>query len=96
MQILLAIIIGVAVGLALEFVVPHRSLRGVAVAPIVGAVSAALVWTIMTWAGVGLDNPFIWLAAIVTPIVVTWPTLLLLTRLRLEGDEKERVRLKIS
>lgn len=96
MQILLGFIVGAAVGTALHFLVAGRSTRGVAVGPIVGAAAAGLAWTILTWAGIGIDSPWPWLAALVAPVIVTWPFLLLLTRARTTHDEKERARLKLS
>lgn len=96
MQILLAFIVGAVVGAALHFVVPGRSTRGVALGPIVGAAAAGLVWMILTWAGVGLDSPWLWLSAFVAPAVVTYPVLLLLTRARTGHDARERARLKIG
>ncbi len=96
MQILLAFIIGAAIGGAAHFLVRGRSTRGVVLAPIVGAFSAGLVWMIMTWTGVGLDSPWLWLSAFVAPIVVTYPVLLILTRTRTANDDRERARLKIG
>mgnify|MGYP003391922125 CR=1 FL=1 len=95
MQILLALISGAAIGIGVHFLVADRSTRGAALGPIIGAVSAALVWTILTWAGLGLDNPLLWLSAILVPIVVTWPALTIITRSRIAHDERERSRLKI-
>ena len=96
MQILLAFIVGAVIGAALHFLVPGRSTRGVALGPIVGAAAAGLVWMILTWAGVGLDSPWLWLSAFVAPAVVTYPVLLLLTRARTGHDARERARLKIG
>ncbi len=96
MQILLAFIIGAAIGAAAHFLVPGRSTRGVALAPIIGAFSAGLVWMILTWAGVGLDSPWLWLSAFVAPIVVTYPVLVILARTRAAHDARERTRLKIG
>ena len=96
MQILLGLIVGTVIGIALHYVVADRSTRGVAVAPLLGAASAGLAWTILTWAGIGIDSPWPWLAAIVVPVLVTWPALVLLSRSRLAHDERERLRLKIG
>ena len=95
MQILLAFIIGAAIGAAAHFLVQGRSTRGVALAPILGAFAAGLVWMILTWAGVGLDSPWLWLSALVAPIVVTYHVLLILARTRTAHDARERARLKI-
>lgn len=95
MQILLALIAGAAIGAGLHFLVEGRATRGVAVAPTVGAAAAGLAWTILTWLGVGIDSPWIWLSAILVPVAVTWPTILVLARVRVARDARERARLKI-
>jgi len=95
-QILLAFIVGAVIGAALHFLVPGRSTRGVALGPIVGAAAAGLVWMILTWAGVGLDSPWLWLSAFLAPIVVTYPVLLVLHRTRTAHDARERAQLKIG
>ncbi|MET0297198.1 MAG: hypothetical protein ABW024_07335 [Microbacterium sp.] len=96
MQILLGLIAGAAIGIGIHFLAGDRKTRGAAVAPVIGAASAGLAWTILTWAGIGIDSPWPWLAAIVVPIVVTWPAVVLLSRARLARDESERVRLKLG
>ena len=96
MQILLGLIAGTVIGLALHFGVPGRSSRGAALAPMIGAVSAGLAWTALTWAGLGIDTPWPWLAALVVPVAVTWPTLVVLTKTRATHDRRERERLKIG
>ncbi|TQJ31765.1 hypothetical protein [Microbacterium sp. SLBN-146] len=95
MQILLGFILGAAVGTALHFLVAGRATRGVVLGPVIGAAAAGLAWTILTWSGVGIDSPWPWLAALVAPLVVTWPLLLVLTRTRVAHDESERARLKL-
>ena len=96
MQILIAFIIGAVIGLAVHFQLPQRSTRGVVLAPILGALSAGLAWMILTWLGVGIDTPWPWLAALIVPVVVTYPTLMLLTRSRVARDARERTRLRIG
>lgn len=96
MQILLAFIVGAAIGAAAHFLVPGRGTRGVALGPTLGAFSAGLVWMILTWTGVGLDSPWLWLSAFIAPIVVTYPTLVILARTRTAHDARERAQLKIG
>ena len=96
MQILLAFIFGAAVGAGVHFLVRSRGTRGVAVAPVLGALVSGLVWMILTWAGVGLDSPWLWLSAVVAPIVVTYPVVSILSRARVAHDASERARLKIA
>ncbi|MCR2812061.1 hypothetical protein NQ166_06555 [Microbacterium sp. zg.Y1090] len=96
MQILLALIAGVVVGFGAHFAVGGRDTRGAGLAPVFGAAIAGVVWTAMTWAGAGIDTPWIWLASFAAPAVVLFPLLPVLTRRRLRDDEAERARLRIG
>lgn len=96
MQILLAFILGAVIGIGIHFQLHQRLTRGVVVAPMIGAVSAGLAWTILTWAGVGIDTPWPWLAALIVPIAVTYPAVILLSRLRVAHDAREKARLGIG
>ena len=96
MQIILAVIVGAAIGLAIHFLVADRPTRGIVIAPIVGALAAGVAWTILTWAGIGTDSVWLWLSMFVAPIVVTYPALVVLSRVRTARDAAERARLKIG
>lgn len=96
MQILLGILVGAAIGAALHFALPHRGLRGVAVGPMIGAAAGAIAWTVLTWAGLGVDSLWMWLAALVVPAAVTAPALVMLGRARVRADERERARLGLA
>jgi hypothetical protein len=95
-QILLGILIAAAIGAALHYGLPHRATRGVALAPMTAAAVGAVVWTALTWAGLAIDNPWLWLAAVVVPAVVTAPIVLLLGAARVRSDAEERKRLGIA
>ncbi|MGP3536141.1 hypothetical protein ACTU3I_15200 [Microbacterium sp. RD1] len=95
MQILLGIILGAVVGLAVHYVAPQRLTRGVALAPLVGAASAAVAWTVLTWLGLAVDNPLLWLAALVVPAVVTIPVVFSLAASRARRDADARARLRV-
>jgi hypothetical protein len=96
MQILIALIVGAALGVAVHFHVGNRATRGIVIAPMVGAFAAGLTWMILTWAGVGIDSVWLWLSMLVAPLVVTYPVVILLTRTRVAHDAAERARLKIG
>ena len=96
MQILIAFIVGAVVGIGIHFQLHQRLTRGVVLAPMIGAVSAGAAWSILTWLGVGIDTPWPWLAALIVPAAVTYPTLILLTRSRVARDARERARLRIG
>jgi uncharacterized membrane protein YeaQ/YmgE (transglycosylase-associated protein family) len=95
-QILIALIVGAVIGMAAHFQVRERSTRGVALGPVIGALTASIAWMLLTWAGVGIDTPWPWLAAFVVPAAITYPVLLLLARARVAHDARERTRLKIG
>jgi uncharacterized membrane protein YeaQ/YmgE (transglycosylase-associated protein family) len=95
-QILIALIVGAVIGMAAHFQVRERNTRGVVLGPVVGALSASLAWMLLTWAGVGIDTPWPWLAAFIVPAVITYPLLLVLARVRVAHDARERARLKIG
>lgn len=96
MQILLAFIVGAAIGTAAHFLAPGRSTRGIALGPLLGAVTAGAVWMALTWGGIGVDSVWLWLSALIVPIVVVYPVLAVLARTRRAHDARERVRLKIG
>ncbi len=92
MQILLGFILGAAIGAAAHFALGDRPTRGAALLPILGALSAGLVWMILTWTGMGIDSILLWLSALVVPAVVTFPAGTLLRRVRLAHDARARER----
>lgn len=96
MQILLALIFGAAIGLAAEILVGGRESRGAVLAPVLGAVVAAMAWAGLTWAGLGIGDPAIWIAAVAAPAIITPVALIILTRVRAARDENERQRLRIG
>lgn len=96
MEILLAFIFGAVAGGALHFLMAGRAARGVALAPVLGALVGGLSWLAFTWAGVTTASPWIWIVSIVLPLVVVPIVLLVLTRTRASHDARERLRLKIS
>lgn len=93
MQILLGVILGAVVGLAAHVALPHRSLRGAALAPLAGAAAAAFVWTALTWAGLGVDSPILWIVAVLAPAITSFVLVTLVSRARVARDEVDRVRL---
>lgn len=95
MQILLAFLIGAAIGLAVHFLAGSRDTRGSVLAPMIGAVVAGAVWALLTWAGLGIDSFWLWLSPFVVSWIA-WPTVSLLARLRRAHDARERERLRIA
>jgi len=96
MQIVLALIYGAAVGALAHFTMPARDTRGAGLAPVMGAVIGAAVWTGLTWAGLGLDSAWLWLATAIAPPVAAYVVVAILVRVRHARDARERERLGIA
>lgn len=96
MEILLALIYGAAVGVAAHFALRGRELRGVALAPLLGALASGAVWLALTWAGVTTSEPWLWLAALVAAPLVVVPAIAVLNRVRSAHDARERARLHLG
>lgn len=88
MQVLLAIIFGAAVGIVVHLTLPHPQVRGVVLAPMIGAVVGGVTWTVMTWLGITISNPWIWVLSVLAPLVLTYPIVGALTRVRATRDER--------
>ena len=71
---------------------PHRALRGPALAPLAGAAAAAVSWTAVTWSGVGADSPVPWIVAVLAPAVTTLVLIPALSRARVRSDDAVRSR----
>lgn len=96
MQILIAFIVGAVVGIGIHFQLHQRLTRGVVLAPMIGAVSAGAAWALLTWLGVGIDTPWPWLAALIVPILVTYPVIMAVSHFRVAHDTREKARLGIG
>ncbi|MEV8266157.1 hypothetical protein [Microbacterium sp. NPDC076911] len=96
MQIILALVVGASIGAGIHFLVGDRYTRGVAVAPILGAVTAVIAWAILTWTGVGTDSLWLWLSMIVVPAAVTYPAIVVLAKQRVAHDARQQTTLRIG
>ena len=96
MLVVLALVFGAIAGTAVHFALPQRSLRGVAIGPLLGAALGTATWTALTWAGLGPDAAWIWLASILAPVLLTAAVLVLLTRTRAARDARTRHELGIA
>ncbi len=96
MLILFALIVGAVVGIALHLLLPHRASRGAAVAPVLATAVAGATYTALTWLGLAESNPWLWVASLLAPVVVTALVVVFFARARVAHDERERVRLRIA
>lgn len=95
MYILLALIAACALGIAVHFLLPHRELRGVAVAPAIATGAAGVIYTGMQWMGVGQDSLWLWTASILGSVVIAAVAGLVLTAARRRSDAARKVALGI-
>lgn len=95
MYILLALIATCAVGIGLHYLLPHRTLRGVAVVPAVATAASAVIYTVMQWSGVGEDSVWLWLTSTVGALAIAGVTGYVLTASRLRSDAEKRAALGI-
>jgi len=95
-DILLAFIFGGAYGGVLHYLMPGRTSRGAALAPVLGALLGGLVWMVLTWTGLTTLSPWLWIVSLAVPVIVVPAVLAVLTRRRATHDARERLRLKIS
>jgi len=95
-DIIIALVVGAAIGGVLHFLQPGRTSRGAALAPILGALTGGVVWLVLTWVGLTTLDPWLWIVSFVAPLIVVPAVLATLTRLRAAHDARERVRLGIA
>jgi uncharacterized membrane protein YeaQ/YmgE (transglycosylase-associated protein family) len=69
-ELLFAVLGGLIAGAVAHVVVPWRSTRGALLGPVVGGVTAAVLWEALTWAGWKYDGTWIWVVALVGSVVV--------------------------
>jgi hypothetical protein len=69
-ELLFIVLGGAILGFVLHFALPDADTRGVLLAPASGAVVAAVVWEVLTWAGWPADGGWIWVAGLVLSGVV--------------------------
>ncbi len=84
---------GAILGLAAQYVAPHRHTRGVLMAPAIGAVVASAIWAALTWAGWKFDGGWIWVASLVAAGVISIVVTLVVGRSRNAADDAMLTRL---
>jgi phosphotransferase system glucose/maltose/N-acetylglucosamine-specific IIC component len=87
MELLFITLGGVILGLIARYALPNRDRHGVVVVPAIGAAVAAVVWGILTWAGLPWDGGWIWVISLVVTAVAVVAADVLIGRRRKESDE---------
>lgn len=95
MYILLALVAAVAVGVGVHFALPHRSARGVALAPSLAAAGGAIAYGIGTWT-LGEANGWTWIASLAAALVVGVLGTLAISRSRARRDAEAARRLGLA
>ncbi|MGO2745807.1 hypothetical protein [Microbacterium sp.] len=95
MYILIALIAACALGIGVHYLIPDRTLRGVAVVPGIATAASAAIYTIMQWAGVSEGNGWLWLASVVGALVIAAAVGVALTASRRRSDASKRAALGI-
>ncbi|MFZ4894130.1 hypothetical protein ACL9RL_06740 [Plantibacter sp. Mn2098] len=86
---LLFVALGAAiVGLAVRYLLPHRDQHGAALVPAIATVVSAVVWVVLTWAGLAWDGGWIWAITFIVTAVAAVAADLVLGRVRTTKDEE--------
>jgi len=86
-------VLGAAIGAILRYVVPGRGTHGLLLLPAIGACTTAIAWVLMVVGGFSLGEPWIWLLALVAPVVTCTIAAVALARVRPERDAQRLQRL---
>lgn len=95
MYILLALVAACALGIGVHYLLPRRTLRGVALVPAISTAASAAIYTIMQWSGIGEGNGWLWLASIAGALVIAAVAGAALTATRSRSDAAKKTALGI-
>lgn len=79
---------GAIIGMAVRYGLPHRHTHGVVLVPAIGAAVSAVLWIVLTWAGMKWNGGWIWWIALIGTAVITVAVDLLLGSTRTRGDDR--------
>ncbi|BDZ38837.1 hypothetical protein [Microbacterium suwonense] len=95
MYILLALIAACSLGIGLHYLLPARSLRGVAVTPAIATAAAAAIYTILQWTGVTESSVWLWVASLGGGLLLAALATIAISVLRTRHDAAARQALGI-
>ncbi len=88
MELLFAVLGGIAIAGGLRYLLPHRHSYGVLLLPAMGGAVSAAVWAALTWLGWPFDGGWIWVMSLLSAGVAGILVALLLSRHRVATDER--------
>lgn len=88
MELLFVTLIAFCIGLLARYVLPGRDTYGIVLVPSIAAITTAVVWVALTWAGLKFDGGWIWVGSLVAAVVVSLVLVLALPRARRNHDEQ--------
>lgn len=96
MVILVAMVLGAAIGLVARYLLPGREWVGLFLNPTAAAAAAGIVWTILSLAGLGIDSGWLWIGSLLaaTLVAVAIPRVLPERRRRADAAELARLTAK--
>ena len=89
MELLFIVLAGIIMGGAARYLFPLRDTYGVVLMPAVGAITAAIVWEVLTWLGWPYDGGWIWVITLIVTALVVAITPLVLGRARRSHDRAQ-------
>lgn len=90
MFIVFAILAGAVAGTIIHLTVGHRNVRGLLLSGAIGTVVAAVIYAALTWAGLGQDSIWMWVASIGGSVVLTLLATVIVTSTRVAADARAR------
>ena len=93
MELLFITLGGAIIGLIARYTLPYRHAHGSVLVPAVGASVAAVLWVVLTWAGMKWNAGWIWWITLIGTAIITVGVDLLLGVLRTRSDEQRLHRL---
>lgn len=88
MELLFAVLGGIAIAGGLRYLLPNRHSYGVLLLPAVGGAVSAAVWSGLTWLRWPFDGGWIWVASLLLAAVAGILVAALLSRQRVAADQR--------
>jgi uncharacterized membrane protein YeaQ/YmgE (transglycosylase-associated protein family) len=89
MELLFVVLAGIIIGLLGRYLLPLRDTHGALLVPALGAGSAAILWEVLTWAGLPYDGGWIWVITLVLTAAIVAVVTPLLGRRRRDRDRAQ-------